>query len=211
MRISIGIVCAMFMFMLCGPQVKADTCSGGGNLLANCGFETGDFTGWTLSGNDVPGQENNLYGVESGVDPVLGIGPNSGSFQTFIGDLNANPLTLSQTLATNIGEQYVVTFFLAQGLAGPGPSSNFLNVFFGGGEGSLTNVADIGYTEFIGTFTATSGSTLFSIEAGNDTGFFLLDDVAVQGVPEPSSSTLMLLGVGLIALVSLKKRVSVTN
>src|SRR5271154_972373 len=59
------------------------------NLVTNCGFETGDFTGWSLSGNDVPSELNNLYGVE-GVDPLDGIAPHSGNFQVFIGDLESN-------------------------------------------------------------------------------------------------------------------------
>ena len=34
------------------PLLAQDICqSVAGNLVANCGFETGDFTGWTQSGN----------------------------------------------------------------------------------------------------------------------------------------------------------------
>ena len=62
------------------------------NLVANGGFETGDFTGWTLAGLDVPGQQDNLYGVE-GADPYplpAGTAPNSGNFQAFFSDVPSN-------------------------------------------------------------------------------------------------------------------------
>jgi len=207
MRIGITIVCALFVLLLCVPQAKADICSGGGNLVANCGFETGDFTGWTLSGNDVPSQLNNLYGVE-GTDPLLGTAPNSGSYQAFIGDFAANPLTLSQDLTTTSGDQYVVSFYMSQGVAGPGTVNNFFDVTFGGTTvEDLINVGNQGYTFYSGIVTATGGSTTLDITAGNDIGYFLLDDVSVTAVPtpEPSSLGLMMLGAGTIGLISLKK------
>src|SRR5277367_3761001 len=103
MRMRFAIVCALLALVFCGAPAKADTCSSGPNpnIVANCGFETGDFTGWTLSGNDVPGELGNLYGVK-GTDPSPlpdGTAPNSGTSQAFFADIAADPITLSQTLA----------------------------------------------------------------------------------------------------------------
>src|SRR5271163_3417918 len=173
MRIGITIVCALFLLLLSVPQAKADICTSSANLVANCGFETGDFTGWTLSGNDVPGEEGNLYGVE-GVDPILGTPPNSGNFQAFLSDLNANPTTLSQDLTTNPGGQYLVSFYMAQGLEGPGTVNNAFDFTFGGLTiEALSDVGVQGYTYYSGLVTITGNSAALNITAGNDIGEFL--------------------------------------
>jgi hypothetical protein len=51
-----------------------------GNLVANCGFETGDFTGWTLTGN--PG----FISIISSGTGNGGTSPNSGNFAAQRGD-----------------------------------------------------------------------------------------------------------------------------
>ena len=63
MKTTCGLICAVFCLFLAVPQSKAGSiCDAvSGNLVANCGFETGDFTGWILSGNDVPAELGNLY------------------------------------------------------------------------------------------------------------------------------------------------------
>ncbi len=176
-----------------------------GNLVANCGFETGDFTSWALSGNDVPGEEGNLYGVEQGADPFDGISPNSGNYQAFFADQVANATTLSQTLSTQAGSTYLISFFLAQDTApGTGEGSNSLDVMFGGT--TLTNQSNVGvegYTEYSFLATATSGSTALSLTLGNGLGEFLLDDVSVT-VPEPSS--IAGVGIGLFAMMFAARR-----
>ena len=83
------------------------------NQVTNCGFETGDFTGWTLTGFDVPGELNNFYGVE-GTDPFDGISPNSGGWQAYFADVVGNDTTISQTISTFAGTEYYISFYLAQ-------------------------------------------------------------------------------------------------
>jgi hypothetical protein len=201
MRTISGVFCAsVFLFVSIQQGNAGSICAGvAGNLVVNCGFETGDFTGWTLSGNDVPGQQGVLYGVEAGQDPD-GNFPNSGNDQAFFGDLAANATTLSQTLATIPGGEYTVALFLAQDTppgTGPPPDSNEFDVTLDGVTvDNFTAVPEEGYTEYTDTVQVTDSSSVLDITLGNDLGFFLLDDVSVA-TPEPSAWTLAIGGAAL--------------
>jgi len=201
-KISAGIFAASLVFLIVpqGRAASVSICNGvAGNLVTNCGFEKGDFTGWTLSGNDVPGQEGVLYGVEAGQDPVDSIFPNSGTSQAFFADLVANATTLSQTLSTTPGGQYSVALFLAEDTAATGtcnavPCANeFTATLDGITIDNFTDVPVEGYTEYSGTVNVTDASSVLDITLGNDLGQFLLDDVIVA-TPEPSAWQLALGG-----------------
>ena len=167
------------------------------NLVANCGFETGDFTSWTLSGNDTPFELGNLYGVE-GTDPSNGIAPNSGSSQAYFADLISNATTLSQSIATQVGVTYQISWFLAQDTALVNPYSNNFSMSFGGATvANLTALPVQAYTEYSYGWAATSASTNLSFTIGNDLGEFLLDDVTVQVAPEPATWLALLMGMAL--------------
>ncbi len=214
MRICSALFCSVFcLFVLGVSQSSAASCSANAsNLVVNCGFETGTFTGWTLSGNDVPAELNNLYGVE-GVDPIDNIAPHSGSYQAYSGDLASNALTLSQTLTTNPEHAYTVSFFLAQDTLATGPYPNTLTVTFDGVTlYSATDVPVEGYTEYSFSGSAVLGSTMLNITLGNSLGEFLLDDVSVTiaPLPEPSTWILALTGGILAAGIILFRRKSVS-
>jgi hypothetical protein len=74
------------------------------NVLTNGGFETGDFTGWTL-GKQFDGDNrcSVLQGITSAPEDV-----NSGSYAAY---MNTDCVTIfSQTLSTVVGQQYEITF-----------------------------------------------------------------------------------------------------
>jgi MYXO-CTERM domain-containing protein len=204
-----GFVCVAVCLFLCVPANAASACNSiTGNLVANCGFETGSFSSWTLSGNDVPTELNNLYGVE-GTDPLDGISPHSGSDQAFFADLDANSTTMSQSIPTTVGGVYTVVFYLAQDTSITAPYSNDLSVSFGGNLfDSLTAIPVEGYTKYLFETTATSSSTLLSFKFGDDLGELLVDDISVTPTPEPPAWMLML--TGMLGLGLLSRRATLT-
>jgi hypothetical protein len=212
MKKYIAFSCIAFCLFFAVKQSKAsDNCATvAGNLVVNCGFETGDYTGWTLSGNDVPGELNNLYGVE-GTDPIDSISPLSGSYQSFFADLDANATTLAQSITTTPGDEYTIAFYVAQDTAPSTEYGNELLASFGGTSlASLSDVAVEGYTEYTYNVDATSGTSTLDLTFGNGLGEFLLDDVSVvqdtsaPPIPEPPAWILMV--TGLIGLVLRGKR-----
>lgn len=158
-------------------------------LVTNGGFETGNFSGWTLGGN------TGFTGVTGGAVA------NTGSFGAFLGPVGSTG-TLSQILNTVAGTQYSVSFDLRN----TGGIPNFFDVIADGT--SVFQLANSGgfpstYTSFTGfLFTAATNATSLQIVYRQDPGFWHLDNVSVQGqlaaVPEPGTWALMLVGFGAV-------------
>src|SRR5205814_1991684 len=88
------------------------------NLITNPGFETGDFTGWSVTGAaTVTGTFN-------------GIMPHTGSFQAVLGSHNAASGEIDQSIATIAGQSYTINFWLA--LPPPGANPNLFTFAWGG-------------------------------------------------------------------------------
>jgi hypothetical protein len=155
-------------------------------IVTNGGFETGDFTGWTLSGN------TDFVGVTTGI-------AHTGDYAAYFGS-DGSLGFLSQNLATTAGTSYELNFFLAS----DGQTPSEFDVTFGGATFSQNDLALSSYTSESFILTATGSSTLLQFGFRDDNGFLNLDDVSVNSVPEPESLTLLCLGASVILAARLK-------
>ena len=170
------------------------------NLVTNPGFETGDFTGYTSSGD-----ANLAVGGRTGMYAV-GFGGGLGSFKG----------SVMQAIPTVAGHTYDITFFLA-GNFRPSLYANEFKVSFAGFQGADITSDSVPFNTFTPhhfTATATSASSLLQF-TGTTAGFvtplgaspMFLDDLSVTDtspVPEASSvvslGLLLLLGLGGVAV-----------
>jgi MYXO-CTERM domain-containing protein len=164
------------------------------NIVTNPGFETGDFSGWTLSGT------NSLT--------VNGAEPHSGQFA--VQDNGRGDAFLSQTLTTTPGGSYTIDFWLRN--SNSNNTGNDFNMSFGGVTlFSVVNQPLFGYTEFTFTGVAASSSTILRFGMSANNSFWWFDDVSVTAtVPEQGPGTVGLIALGALVLVgAVRKRRSV--
>jgi hypothetical protein len=106
--------------------------SPGTELVVNGGFETGDFTGWTIVG------QQGLYAagrVASGTPGTSTHNSYSGSFYYYDGAVGGVD-GISQSFATTVGEDYTLSFELAN----DGGSFSSLDVFIGAQVSSYNGI-----------------------------------------------------------------------
>ncbi len=152
------------------------------SLVLNGGFETGDFTGWTLVGNTT--SRRTVYNaVESSANYPSVV--HSGSYGAFLGDIQL--ATLSQTLATVPGEQYLLSLWLDNSTSGS--VQKFQVNWNGNNIYSITNPAAFSWTNLQFIVTAASSSTVLQFGAENDPAYFGLDDISVTHIPTVAFKT----------------------
>jgi hypothetical protein len=149
------------------------------NLIKNPGFEAGNFSGWTQSGN--------LGFTSVTTSPYA----RSGTFGAALGPIGSDGF-LSQTFATVAGEPYIVSFSIRS----DGGLPNDFNASWGGSQFfSQTNIPLGEYQTFTFKEVGQGPSTVLQFGFRNDPGFLGLDDVAVDPVnPTPEPTTLLLFG-----------------
>jgi PEP-CTERM motif len=163
------------------------------NLVQNGGFETGDFTGWSLSG-------------DTGSALVSNNDPHSGQFAANF-DPVGDYLYLSQDLSTTPGLNYSL-FFWPKWVDYP---IDHIQVFWNGAlVFDQANSTSYPWTETsVNNLLATSGQTelTFAFMAGDSQSLWSLDDVSVTAqstTPEPGS--IMLLGTGILGIAGMLRR-----
>lgn len=205
----------LFLFALglwgVGQAHAASVCdSTSGNVVTNCGFESGSFSGWSVTGNLQGGIGGNYVGVDNG-------NPNSGTYEAYFGAQSAYyqsndqtgavygpPTTLSQTVAAQGGQYYEVSFYLDNNgcSVSDGDCPGYHNYFDASFDGvPLTTQFDQTYSgsydEYVFVVPTTAGgynSNLLKFDFTNDDDYFYFDDVSVNSLgatPEPASLLLV--------------------
>jgi len=152
-------------------------------LIQNGGFETGDFTGWTLNGDGAPVNfvTNSItYNIGIFHHPTnITINSYSGSYFAALGEPSALAY-LSQTVPTTAGQPYLLSLWLnsPDGLI----PNEFSVVWNGNTNYDQVNIGKIGWTNLQFIVTATDSSTVLQFGARNDHYYFGLDDIAVTPI-----------------------------
>jgi hypothetical protein len=162
-------------------QLVPAVLSVGQNTLLNGGFETGDFTGWTLVGDTSDGAliyngvVNSTFTNQAGLHYY-----HSGAYGAALGE-RGFLATLSQPVATVPGQSYLLSFWLRN------PNSASTEQFEANWNGNtiynLLNPPVFTWTNLTFIVNATDTNSVLQFAAENDLDYFGLDDVGVTPIP----------------------------
>lgn len=138
------------------------------SIVNNGGFETGDLTGWDLTGD-----YSSTYIVGSSLGLV-----NGGNYEVQLGT-SSSFAYMSQTLATVPGQSYTLDYWMRTGAGGQA----FQTYWNGNLISNLTNVPSQAWTEYTFTVVATGSSTILECGYENTMNWFHLDNVSVVAIP----------------------------
>jgi hypothetical protein len=175
--VVVPVVVALAAMAVVAPSAVADpsACDAVvGNVVQNCGFETGNTSGWSIAS------------AFTGVDSVA----HSGNYGLYAGTVGFDG-TVSQTVSTVASATYTFSYWLSNS----GGTPNDFHVTLDGVSGgpvsfdSMTDAAGFGWTQFTHTVTAAGASVTITFAARQDPSFYHVDDVVLVPVQQAQTIT----------------------
>jgi hypothetical protein len=154
-------------------------------VSGNGGFENGDFTNWTVTGNSAV---NYVISIDNssftGTSPITGVDDpefiHTGLYGAFLGQA-ATLGSLAQTLPTTPGRSYQVSFWVQN------PANGTPNEFRAAWDSTTlfdqVNMGPFAWTNLQFTVTAERTNSVLKFFSRNDREAFALDDVTVVLLP----------------------------
>lgn len=165
-----------------------------GNLVQNCGFETGSFSSWNTS----PAPSGSLFGVDT-----TGY---SGSYGAYFGATGGRPDGIFQNILTAPGHLYDLQFYFnSDGLIPNGAFVGYFDTSFHV-LGGASDIPQMDWTLEDFTFTATTNTTQIRFGGQDQLGYLRVDDFVLRDVTVPEPFTLGMFGVGLAGAVAMRRR-----
>ena len=160
-----------------------------GPVVANGGFETGDFLGWSAS--------NWLLGTN-----YISSAPrfaHSGNYGLRMPLPGAGAGGLAQTLSTTPGGNYLLSFWLnCDGLT----PNEFSAAWNGTNLLDKLNLPNLGWTNLQFTVAATGTNTTLAFNFSDASGYFGLDDISAVQLTQPVITGMSLAGTNLVLNVA---------
>jgi hypothetical protein len=175
----------------------ADPMAGPVNLVENGSFETGDFSGWTQTG------DTSFTFV---TDDLAAGGPTDGIYHAAFGPVDGVG-GIFQFIDTTPGQSYLLSFDIAY--LGGDPNGFFLAWGDPDDPQVLIDGADFpgfDYATASGTVVATTASSFLLFAFYSPPSFWLLDNVSLTAVPEPGTWAMLIAGFGMVGLASRRRR-----
>jgi hypothetical protein len=160
------------------------------SIVQNGGFESGDFTGWTLDGDGIVSNEIDNVVVDSNSVTDASEFIHSGDYGAILGEPGSTA-TLYQTLPTIPGQSYLLSLWLVNQASG---ASEIFDVNWNTNSSStdtlygVTDPPAFAWSNLVFTVTATGTNTTLQIVEENDESYFGLDDISVTPIPRGITS-----------------------
>jgi hypothetical protein len=153
----------------------------GQSAVLNGGFETGDFTDWTLNGDPSP------YNFVDNGSVATAIHPHSGTYFAALGESGFQGY-LSQTLPTVPGAAYLLSLWMNSPNVNPYQPNEFSVAWNGNTLFDQLNLPPItspasGWTNLQFIVTATNAASVLQIGGRDDDYYLGLDDVSLSPIP----------------------------